>query len=496
MKPRTSLFVTLLVLYLSVNPFLSHAAFYEGDYIYEIENGEAIITGFNEAYSGELSVTNTLGGVSVTRIAWGVFLSCDGLTGITIPDSVVDVGDGAFQGSNFHPDEFTTEYFSFVNLASVIIGNGVTNLGVFSFTGCPVLTNVVIGARVASIGYDSFVDCPNLKTINVDAENRFFASDSGVLFTKDMTTLIRYPERGNGSYAITGSVTTIDRGAFYRCNPLGSVTIPAGVNRIGIIAFADCTELTSIDVDVSNMSYSSLNGSLFNKSRTTLIQCPGATTGCYTMPDSVTTIGHAAFIGCSSLTGVTMPTGVTSIGKSAFSLCTGLTSLKIPSGVPIIDSYTFSSCTNLGSLTIPASVTNVYDAFYACYRLKDILFEGNKPYTTLYSSPFDLFYSCRSATVYYLPNTTGWSATFAGRPTLCWNPAVQHDTGFGFASNRFGFNISGTTNIPVVVEATTNLSTGIWMPLLTNTLGTSGSLSFNDPSSTNYPARFYRIRWP
>jgi hypothetical protein len=62
-------------------------------------------------------------------------------------------------------------------------------------------------------------------------------------------------------------------------------------------------------------------------------------------------------------------------------------------------------------------------------------------------------------------------------------------------ANGFGFNITGTTNIPVVVEACTNLANPIWIPLQTCTL-TNGSIHFSDPGWTNYRGRFYRLRSP
>jgi hypothetical protein len=101
-----------------------------------------------------------------------------------------------------------------------------------------------------------------------------------------------------------------------------------------------------------------------------------------------------------------------------------------------------------------------------------------------------------NATVYYLPGTTGWSSTFGGHTALLWNPQAQTaDGGFGVQTNGFGFNITGTTNIPLVVESSTNVAGGIWVPLQTNTL-TSGSFYFSDPQWTNYPSRYYRFRAP
>jgi len=99
-------------------------------------------------------------------------------------------------------------------------------------------------------------------------------------------------------------------------------------------------------------------------------------------------------------------------------------------------------------------------------------------------------------TIYYLPGTTGWGSTFAGRPAVLWNPLIQvGDGGFGVRDQGFSFNIAGTKDIPIVVEASTSLATGVWAPLLTITLP-SGLVPFRDPDWTNYPNRFYRIHSP
>jgi hypothetical protein len=79
---------------------------------------------------------------------------------------------------------------------------------------------------------------------------------------------------------------------------------------------------------------------------------------------------------------------------------------------------------------------------------------------------------------------------------LLWNPLIQAgDSSFGVCSNRFGFNIAGTANIPVVVEACTNLDCPVWTPLQTLTL-TNGLSYFNDSQWLDYPGRFYRVTAP
>jgi hypothetical protein len=230
-------------------------------------------------------------------------------------------------------------------------------------------------------------------------------------------------------------------------------------------------------VAANNSFYSSVDGVLFDKSQTMLIQYPGGVGGSYVVPSSVTNIGVGAFAGCASLTSVTIPDSVTSIGEGAFEGCGfrggGLTSVTIPNSVTSIGANAFEDC---------ASLTSVY-------------FTGNAP--TADASVFLLDGSQGSsytiATVYYLPGATGWSSTFAGVPAVLWNPfGPSGDVSFGVQSNQFKFNFTGPVRLVIVVEACTNLASPVWTPLQTNTL-TNGSFYFSEPVQTNGTGRFYRI---
>ena len=135
------------------------------------------------------------------------------------------------------------------------------------------------------------------------------------------------------------------------------------------------------------------------------------------------------------------------------------------------------------------------DAFLGCTNLTSVYFGGNAPFVD--SSAFD----GDSTIAYYLPGTLGWdnfSAT-TGLATAFWflpNPLIlNRGPGFGVQSGQFGFTISWATNVPVVIEACTNLSNPVWSPVATNTL-TGGSSYFSDPQPANLPARFYRLRSP
>jgi BspA type Leucine rich repeat region (6 copies) len=412
---------------------------------------------------GAVTIPGTINGLPVTSIGSDAFLRCNTLTNITIPDSVTNIGEDAFAYCE--------------NLAGVTMGTNVINIGVGAFNVCESLTNVTIPDSVINIGEGAFA----------------------------YTSLI--------NVAIPDSVISIGENAFDDDSSLATVTIGCGVTNIGIQAFSGFNSLTSITVNPNNPAFSSLGGVLFNQSQTLLIDYPGGLAGSYTIPDSVNSIGYEAFGDCGGLTSVTIPNTVTSIGGYAFVYCSSLTSVVIPDGVTNLQEYTFADCTSLTSVTIGGSVGSIGSqassavkqtkgvaipnalsnlesfVFQQCGDLTNIYFSGNAPTP---ANDTSVFSSDTNAIVYYLPGTTGWGPTFDGVPTVLWNPQAKNDANFGVQNNQFGFNITGSSNLVIVVDACTNLADPVWQPVETNIL-TGGSSYFSDPLWTNYPGRYYRI---
>ena len=370
----------------------------------------------------------------VTSIGDCAFYWCESLTGVTIPDSVTSIGIGAFSDCNSLasvtiPDSVTSigerAFADCTSLTSVTIPNSVTSIGEGTFYNCDSLTSVTIPDSVTSIGDCAFIVCKSLASVTIPNSvtsigNRAFCgceSLTSVAIPDSVTSIDDYAFcscKSLTSVAIPDSVTRIGERAFADCTSLTSVTIPDSVTRIGDGAFASCTSLTGIWVAEGSSHYASdAFGVLFNKDKTTLVQCPGAFSGSYAIPDSVTSICHYAFDGCTSLTSVTIPDSVTSIGVWAFWDCTSLTSVTIPDSVTSIGDRAFVDCKSLVSVTIPDSVTSIGDcAFGSCKSLTGIwVAEGNNHYSSdasgvLFNKDRTTLVQCPGAfAVYAIPNS-------------------------------------------------------------------------------------------
>lgn len=258
-------------------------------------------------------------------------------------------------------------------------------------------------------------------TITVTAPSRDFTFDATTGTIKKYNgndAVVNIPSEINGT-----PVTTIGNAAF-RDSSVTSVTIPASVTEIGANAFADCTNLTSVNYagDWSNLTIQSGNPAVQDAANAPLFDFefippdntavivtnykyngaaadvtipsryqgkPVTTIGhaaffnsavtSVTIPDSVTSISDEAFINCPKLTNISIPNSVTYIGFSAFSSCTSLKSITLPSSLSFISGALFLGCSQLTTIHIPVSVTSIgNNAFADCPSLMTVTYPGSK----------------------------------------------------------------------------------------------------------------------
>jgi hypothetical protein len=271
-------------------------------------------------------------------IAGSAFYRCGGLTSVIIPDSVVSIGAWAFGRCT--------------GLTSVTLGKSVESIGSMAFRDCKI-TALAIPASVTLIAFDAFAGCTSLISLTVDAGSKAFSIQDGVLYNKDKTALVWYPESKPGnSFTIPKTIT--------------SIQIKAGP---GIATFVN---LSAITVEAGNTAFSAQDGVLYSNDMTTLVSYPPNKTGnSFVIPNTVRSIGDGAFHSCKNLTSVTIPASVTSIGGGAFRHV-GLTSVVIPASVKSIGFNAFIDIRALTSVTF-APGSKIADGDFG-----DNVFEGEE----------------------------------------------------------------------------------------------------------------------
>ena len=249
----------------------------------------------------------------VTNIGTYAFYNCADIEKVKIPDSVTNIEQGAFSYCK--------------SLNDVIIPDSVTSIGVSAFSYCSSLVSITIPETISKIENGTFTNCTGLKDIS-----------------------------------LTDSIKSIGDCAFKGCSSLESINIPYEVTEIGSYAFSNCTSLKKIVIPkgVTRISSDMFYG------------CSSLTD--VTIPNSVTSIERGAFSNCLSLKNIVIPDSVTGIGSYAFHYCTSLKSIVIPDSVTSIGSYAFYYCTSLEKISIPNSIISIEDGtFFCCSNLSNII---------------------------------------------------------------------------------------------------------------------------
>ena len=374
---------------------------------------------------------------SVTSVNEGVFAYCDGLTSITIPSSVTSIKKNAFYecpnltavnindlaawcgiDTEYKDDMgFNTSnplvlahnlYLNGEKITDLVIPDGVTSIGNYTFMCCTGFTSVTIPNSVTSIGTWAFDGCSNLTAVHINDLAAWCNIDFS---TPASNPLLIAPIYQNGKkvtdLVIPDGVTRIKYSAFYGCTSLTSVSFPNSLTEIGKYAFHGCTGLTTLDIpnSITRLEQWSFDGC--PNLKTVNIHDMAAWCNIHFMGREANPLSyiHNLSLNGENVTNLVIPEGVTSINHYAFSGCNGITSVELPKSLTNIGIQAFFECTSLTQITIPSNVTYIgRNAFQGCEYLTSVTFEDGE--TPLYLQE-SLFYNVPLETVYLGRNASG-----------------------------------------------------------------------------------------
>jgi len=277
---------------------------------------------------------------------------CRGLVGEQIENLVIHATVD-YNGVTFNVTSIGWSVFSDrTDLVSVEIEQGITTIGQSAFYGCKNITSIILPSTLTSLGRGAFTKCEKLSSIS-----------------------------------IPDGVTNIGGLTFTYCYSLKTISIPASVTDIytaNVSAFYRCDSLLAIDVAAENPNYTSVDGVLFNKEKTTLIHYPAGKLGAYRIPESVTEIASRAFDRCMKLSELEIPQNVSLVGEGAFRMCLGLTSIVCENPTPptLQSIYDFYETADSIPLYVPSQSIETYQTTNGWSRFSRIQPLENCPQST------------------------------------------------------------------------------------------------------------------
>lgn len=352
----------------------------------EYKTGEYEIMPENrENLQGKIVIPSSVNGKPVTKIADSAFNKAKNITSVFIPDSVLEIDSSAFrlcralQRIRMPENIKKLRLQTFAGCSSlqevkIPVCDEIENA---AFVACTSLKKIHIPQQVKKIGPLLFEYCNNLTEISVDEKNPFYKSEGNCIIEKATnkviagcnTSVIPDGVKIIGTWAfpmislpngitIPSSVEKIEYCAFYYCKNT-SFFIPESVTTLETYCFADCTQLTSLEVAENNPVYKSEGNCIIEKATDTVIK------GCNTsvIPQGVKIIGYGAFRKLQA-EGIVIPQGVEIIAEEAF-LGSTIKKVVLPDTLKEIRYRAFNECHSLAEAALPYGLTKIgAEAFY------------------------------------------------------------------------------------------------------------------------------------
>ena len=338
------------------------------------------------------SLTEVDFGNAVTSIGDYAFTVCSKIKSLEFPDSLTSIGQFAFSPYT----NGTRGTYKESNLESVKFGTGLKTIGNYAFYDDRKISKLEFTDKLTSIGSYAFYDNLALEELNLSGDNVSIGDNAFDNCNKLKTVNLKSGIKSIGSYAfrdctvlddikLCSEVETIGAYAFYNCGNLQSIAIPDNVKGIYENTFTSCkslksvsigkscstivptafsgtTALEKINVSEDNEKYSSVDGALLNKEKTSIVLYPKSKSGEFVIPDTVTSIADHAFSSCQNLTKITIGANVESVGAYAFGSCSALTDVVFKDSTinkKVIGDYAFYNCRALSNVDFGNAVTSI-----------------------------------------------------------------------------------------------------------------------------------------
>lgn len=329
------------------------------EYAYQVDWGDKIIILEYMGNGTTVVVPSEIEGKIVTKIGENAFYNNNTIKNITIPDTIVEIRDSAFE---------------FSKIESIVLSKNLTRIGKRAFKDAGNLRNIVLPDRLLYINDNAFENCDNLININ-----------------------------------LPNSLLSLGEFAFSYCDQLESITIPKYINFVPRYAFAGCRNLSTVN----------FHEKLITIEEGAFIDCYFKSVD---LPNSLLYIGASAFRECHLLESINIPEGVINIESRAFEDCIRLKEIIFPKKLLVLEERVFKGCSSLSAVIIPDTITKIENnAFSDCRNLSTVYIPesaktigsnvfSNTPNSKIYVEVSELLEGWDSSWAGYLSGTIVWNS--------------------------------------------------------------------------------------